>query len=159
LYSHHRHTALQMSLHSFPITTAELTGTFVQSVLFGQSQSLSQPTEINKLHGPILGVCLVFLSGVIKIHFSCKKIAEGHLPNLFIMFTIIAMAIIAILDVSLGFYHMLLAFVDFKGLGGALEELSNFGFWIDVVRSTDYALQILLGDVMLVIFFFTSLIL
>lgn len=105
---------------AFPITEAQVTGLFVESVFFG-------------IHLITFGSCMQALMpatdkqwrGLGNVNWAMLVVSLFLLAN-------------AAFDVSLGFYHNLKAFVFFKGSGGPVQELTNISDWINVskVRST-----------------------
>lgn len=62
----------------------------------------------------------------------------------------IAMFIFATLDVSLGLRHLLVAFVYYKGPGGAEEQYTNISYWVNAMAGLDYTCQSIIGDFVLV---------
>ena len=55
-------------------------------------------------------------------------------------------------DVAFGLRHMLDAFVYYKGSGGAIGELSDISYWVNVMKGINYCCQTSIGDSVLVSF-------
>ena len=58
--------------------------------------------------------------------------------------------IVATLDVALLLRHVLDAFIWYRGSGGAIAELSNLSYWVNVMKTVTYVAQTSVGDGMLV---------
>jgi hypothetical protein len=100
---------------SFPITEAELTGSFTESVLWG-------------FHIVTLGFCMQTL---LRSKNQWKSSRDINWPMVAVS---LALFINASFDVLLGFYHTLLAFVFFQGEGGATGEYTDISEWINIAR-------------------------
>ncbi|KAF9531399.1 hypothetical protein CPB83DRAFT_809063 [Crepidotus variabilis] len=115
----------------FPVTEAQLTGMFLESICFG--------------------VLLVTLGFCLQVLFTYK----GRLKRLdevnWLMVSVTAFSfVIAVFDISIGFYHNLKIFVFLQVKGDPAEEFANISDWVNVARSVTIQLQILLGDAMLI---------
>ncbi|KAF8174896.1 hypothetical protein BJ912DRAFT_989506 [Pholiota molesta] len=116
---------------SFPITEAELTGSFTESVLWG-------------FHIVTLGFCMQTL---LRSKNQWKSSRDINWPMVAVS---LALFINASFDVLLGFYHTLLAFVFFQGEGGATGEYTDISEWINIARSVTVLVQTTIGDAVLV---------
>ncbi|KAF7374180.1 hypothetical protein MSAN_00299800 [Mycena sanguinolenta] len=58
--------------------------------------------------------------------------------------------VISTFDDIIGLVHIILAFVKYKGQGGATEELTNIHEWINIVRSFDQIGIMIVGDFVLI---------
>ena len=104
-----------MAEQVFPITEAQLTGLFVESITFG-------------IHIVTLGYCLhaLFRKGG-----RWKRWSDVHWGMVAVSLTLF---IVATFDVTLGFYHNVKAFVFYTSPGGALDEFTNISEWVNVCR-------------------------
>jgi hypothetical protein len=100
---------------SFPITEAELTGSFSESVLWG-------------FHIITLGFCM---QALLRSKNQWKKSRD---VNWAMVGVSLALFVNASFDVLLGFYHTLLAFVFFQGEGGATGAYTDISEWINIAR-------------------------
>ena len=68
------------------------------------------------------------------------------------VFLIVALLffIVATLDVALLLRHVLDAFIWYRGSGGAIAELSDISYWVNVMKTVTYVAQTSVGDGMLV---------
>jgi len=58
--------------------------------------------------------------------------------------------VISTFDDVIGLLHMILAFVKYKGAGGAKEELTNIHDWINIARSFNQVGNMIVGDFVLI---------
>ena len=58
--------------------------------------------------------------------------------------------VFATLDIAFGLRHMLVAFVYYKGPGGAIAQLSDISYWMNVMKGVDYNCQTSIADAILV---------
>ena len=99
----------------FAIAQAQLAALFMQSVTFG-------------IHAVTFAACMY------TWFCRSKGTASGGQGAARWMVIAVAFFIIGACDVSFNFYHNLLAFVEYKGPGGANEEFSDASNWISVIR-------------------------
>ena len=99
----------------FSIAPAQLTALFMQSVSFG-------------MHMVTFAVCMYT--------WFCRSGRPGAGAHASIRWMVIAVAffIVGACDVSFNFYHNLLAFIEYKGPGGANAEFSDASNWVNVMR-------------------------
>ncbi|KAF8185731.1 hypothetical protein BJ912DRAFT_1060553 [Pholiota molesta] len=116
---------------SFPITEAELTGSFSESVLWG-------------FHIITLGFCM---QALLRSKNQWKKSRD---INWAMVAVSLALFINASFDVLLGFYHTLLAFVFFQGEGGATGAYTDISEWINIARTVTVIVQTIIGDAVLI---------
>jgi len=104
-----------MAAQSFPITEAQLTGLFVEAILFG-------------IHLITLGFCLrtLFATGSRR-----RRWNQVHWEMVAVS---LALFSVAVIDLALGFYHDLKAFVFYTGQGGAIAEFTNISDWINICK-------------------------
>ncbi|EED78466.1 predicted protein [Postia placenta Mad-698-R] len=113
----------------FPIDEAQLVALFMQSVTYG-------------VHVVTFTICMWKL---------VKKFRSGqgsaHWP-----WTVIAIALFAngTVDVSFNLYHNLIAFIFYRGNGGAEEEFTASTTWLNLIRSVSFSLGIVISDAALV---------
>lgn len=109
----------------FPIDEAQLVALFMQSVTYG-------------VHVVTFTICMWKL---------VKKFRSGqgsaHWP-----WTVIAIALFAngTVDVSFNLYHNLIAFIFYRGNGGAEEEFTASTTWLNLIRSVSFSLGIVISD-------------
>lgn len=108
------HTLIYL-MPSIPITEVQITGIWTESIFFG-------------IHLITFGFCIKAL-----------LFRENQLKSLqdvnWIMLTITVFLLAnATLDVVLGFYHLLKAFVFSTGSEGPTQELTNISDWINISR-------------------------
>ncbi|KAF9477033.1 hypothetical protein BDN70DRAFT_881672 [Pholiota conissans] len=115
----------------FPITEAELTGSFSESVLWG-------------FHIITLGFCM---RALLRYKNQWKRSRDVNWP---MVATSLALFAVATFDVLTGFYHTLLAFVFFQGEGGAAAEYTNISGWINIARTVTVVVQTIIGDAVLI---------
>ncbi|KAJ4469978.1 hypothetical protein C8J55DRAFT_537743 [Lentinula edodes] len=60
------------------------------------------------------------------------------------------LCLFATLDVAFGLRHNLDAFIYYKGQGGAVAELQDISYWVNVMKTADYVAQTFIGDAMLI---------
>lgn len=92
--------------------------------------------------------------GVITVGYGLRVLMwtrEGNLKsrssiNWVMVAATLAMFTVATMEIAFGFQHDLDAFINFKGPGGAIGELSNISNWVNVMKTVDYALQTFIGD-------------
>ncbi|CAA7268856.1 unnamed protein product [Cyclocybe aegerita] len=115
----------------FPITEAQLTGLFVESILFG-------------VHMVSLGYCL---QALMSTKTRWRRSSEINWPMVAISCALFANAAF---DVSLGFYHNMKAFVFYTGPGGAAAKFTDISNWVNVLKSLTVVVQTMIGDAMLI---------
>ncbi|KAJ6586261.1 hypothetical protein DFH09DRAFT_1431952 [Mycena vulgaris] len=116
----------------FPITEAQLVGSFLESVFWG-------------FYLITLVLCLRAL--LFNANFEFKKPTKLTWSMLAVM---LMMGTIATVDVATGLLHNIQAFVLYKGPGGAAQEFANISDWVNIIRTVDTLAQTLLGDGMLI---------
>ena len=99
----------------FPITEAQITGLFVESVLFG-------------IHLITAGYCMRALMST-----SARWKSRDEINWAMLVVSLLLLSN-ATFDVVLGFYHNLKAFVFYTGQGGPAEEFTNISDWINVSK-------------------------
>lgn len=99
----------------FPITEAQLTGLFVEAVVFG-------------IHIVTFGFCLHAL-----LTDNGRKKRWRDVQWVMVVVAV-ALFVIATFDLALGFYHNIKAFVFYTGQGGALAQFINISDWINVCK-------------------------
>lgn len=99
----------------FTIAPAQLAALFMQSVAFG-------------IHMVTFAVCMYT--------WFCRSSNTGLSRHGSLRWMVIAITffVIGTCDVSFNFYHNLLAFVKYKGPGGANAEFSDASNWVNVMR-------------------------
>jgi len=104
-----------MATPGFPITQTHLTGLFVEAILFG-------------IHLITLGFCLrtLFTTGSRR-----RRWDEVHWEMVAVS---LALFTVAVIDLTLAFYHDLKAFVFNTGQGGAMTEFVNISDWITICK-------------------------
>ncbi|KAH7929997.1 hypothetical protein BV22DRAFT_1141549 [Leucogyrophana mollusca] len=114
-----------------PITVADIAGFFVESVAFG-------------IYLVSLGYCSasLFHSGA-----RFKRAAELNWP---MVIASLAMFVVSTLDLAMGLYRILLAFVQYTGPGGAEQILTDISKWFNVGKTACVLLQSTIGDTMLI---------
>jgi hypothetical protein len=115
----------------FPITEAQITGLFIESVLFG-------------VHLISVGYCT---RALVSTRTRWKRADEISWAMLCVSLVLLANATF---DVTLGFYHNLQAFVFYTGQGGAVQEFTDISNWINVSKSLTVVVQTMIGDAMLI---------
>ncbi|KAH9832949.1 uncharacterized protein C8Q71DRAFT_775722 [Rhodofomes roseus] len=114
----------------FPLTEAQLVSLFMQSFAFG-------------VHAVVFAVC-------IHRWFSRFKMAGLNTKSWPWVVVATALFIIGAVDVSLNLSHNVVAFVFFKGFGGATFQFEIVSFWINIVRSVLYSLNVMISDAALI---------
>ncbi|KAF4623802.1 hypothetical protein D9613_001288 [Agrocybe pediades] len=117
-----------MGVPDFPITEAQITGLFVESVLFG-------------IHLLTFAYCVRALTST-----PTRWRAPSEINWAMLVVSVVLLAN-AGFDVVLGYYHNLKAFVFFKGEPGDFDGISN---WINVSKSLTVVIQTMIGDAMLI---------
>ena len=69
--------------------------------------------------------------------YSWFRRPSGSRSSMRWMIVAIAFFVIGTCDVSFNFYHNILAFIDYKGSGGANEEFQDASTWVNVMRVRD----------------------
>ncbi|KAF8157258.1 hypothetical protein B0H34DRAFT_712941 [Crassisporium funariophilum] len=118
-------------MSKFPITEAQITGLFVESIFFG-------------VHLITVGYCM---QALLATRTRWRRPSEINWTMVCVSLALYANATF---DVCLGFYHTLKAFVFFTGQGGAVAEFTNISDWINVSRSLTVVIQTMIGDAMLI---------
>ncbi|TFK33573.1 hypothetical protein BDQ12DRAFT_614931 [Crucibulum laeve] len=120
-----------MSSSSFPITAAQLWGLFMESVLYG-------------MYLVTCGYCAQYL---FLIDGRWKRLREY---NWAMVIVAILLLILATLDVTMGFYYNMWAFVSYTSAGGAMEAFSDLSFWVPVVKMANFLATAHIGDGVLI---------
>ncbi|TFK32661.1 hypothetical protein BDQ12DRAFT_638462 [Crucibulum laeve] len=120
-----------MPSSSLPITTAQLCALFTESIVYG-------------IYLVTCGYCAQQL---FMVNGRCKRLGEYHWPMVIVA---ILLLIFSTLDVAMGFYHNLWAFVLYTGTGGALEAFHNISFWVNVIKTTNVLVTANIGDGVLI---------
>jgi hypothetical protein len=116
----------------FPITEAQLVGLFCESITFGIYLA-TFPHCIQALFVNRTG--------------SLKRSSDVNWPMVLVAATLLS---IATLDICLGFYHNLKAFIFYTGPGGPTQEFTNISDWINVMKTVTVVLQTTIGDAVLI---------
>ena len=90
---------------------AQLAALFMQSIAYG-------------IHMVTFAACM----------YSWFRRPSGSRSSMRWMVVAIALFAIGTCDVSFNFYHNILAFIDYKGSGGADEEFQDASNWVNVMR-------------------------
>ncbi|KAH8827174.1 hypothetical protein DL96DRAFT_1605787 [Flagelloscypha sp. PMI_526] len=117
----------------FPITEAQLTGNFCETLVYG--------------------IYLVTCISCFKALLMIGKEERWRKPNeiRWIMVVVAFLLFwISTFDVANGLYHNIRAFVQYKGPGGATQDLTNIHDWVNVARSFDQTIAMTLGDFVLI---------
>jgi len=110
----HSESAMAASAE-FPITEAQLTGLFVEAVVFG-------------IHIVTFGFCM---HALLTDNGRKKRWRDVRWVMVVVA---VALFVIATFDLALGFYHNIKAFVFYTGQGGALAQFMNISDWINVCK-------------------------
>ena len=107
--------ACPLRMTGFTIAPAQLAALFMQSISFG-------------VHLVTFGACMYT--------WFCRSGSSGPSTHASLRWMVIAIAffVVGTCDVSFNFYHNLLAFVKYKGPGGANAEFSDASNWVNVIR-------------------------
>ncbi|PCH39049.1 hypothetical protein WOLCODRAFT_146841 [Wolfiporia cocos MD-104 SS10] len=118
-----------MSDSAFPLTEAQITSLFVQSVAYG-------------IHVVTFSVCIWTL-----LQSSKTSPRRSTWP----WFTVaVVLFIIGTIDVVFNFYHNMIAFIYYTGPGGAAYSLSRISNWLAVMMSAWFFLEGIFSDAVLV---------
>ncbi|KAJ7709453.1 hypothetical protein B0H17DRAFT_915723 [Mycena rosella] len=113
-------------MEDFPITEAQLVGSFVESVFWG-----------------FYLITLVLCLRTLLFKRPTKYIWAMLAVTLW-------MGTFATVDVATGLLHNIQAFVLYQGQGGAAQEFSKISDWVNIIRTVDTHMQTLLGDGILI---------
>ncbi|KAJ7749586.1 hypothetical protein DFH07DRAFT_828975 [Mycena maculata] len=119
-------------MEDFPITEAQLVGSFLESVFWG-------------FYLVTLVLCLRTLLFNANLEFKRPNTLTWTMLSVTVL-----MGTFATVDVATGLLHNIQAFVLYKGAGGAAQEFSNISDWVNIIRTVDTLVQTLLGDGMLI---------
>ena len=104
-----------MADDSFPVDEAQIVALFMESVFYG-------------IYLVTLAQCLrALLWSPLENKFKSRL----NWPMLVVT---ILLAVFATLDAAFGLRHLLDAFIFWKGPGGAIEELNNISYWVNVMK-------------------------
>ncbi|KAJ7205010.1 hypothetical protein GGX14DRAFT_645589 [Mycena pura] len=123
-----------MSLHKFPLTEAQITGNWFETLTYG-------------MYFVTCGFCA---RALLFIGPEGRWRKPGEI-NWFMLSVGILLFIVATFDVVIGLLHNLQAFVFYTGGGGAAQELTDITNWINVARSVAQVVQMILGDFVLIV--------
>lgn len=101
----------------FALAQAQLAALFMQSIVYG-------------IHMVTFAACIS----------SWFRRPSGSRSSVRWMVVAVAFFVIGTCDVSFNFYHNILAFIDYKGSGGANAEFQDASSWVNVMpvrRSRD----------------------
>ena len=88
---------------------------------------------IERGHG--VGACVGARTlSVVACMYSWFRRPSGSRSSMRWMVVAIALFAIGTCDVSFNFYHNILAFIDYKGSGGADEEFQDASNWVNVMK-------------------------
>ncbi|KAJ7205004.1 hypothetical protein GGX14DRAFT_569155 [Mycena pura] len=122
-----------MSAAEFPLTEAQLTGNWFETLTYG-------------MYFVTCGFCartLLFIGPEQR----WRKPSE---IRWFILSVAVVLFVVGTFDVVIGLLHNLQAFVFFRGTGGAAQELTDISNWINIARSVAQVIQMILGDFVLI---------
>ena len=68
----------------------------------------------------------------------------------YLLVVVLLLFTFATLDVAFLLRHVLVAFIYYKGPGGAIGELSDISYWVSVMKTVCYVAQTSVADLMLV---------
>lgn len=106
----------------FAMAQAQLAALFMQSIAYG-------------VHMVTFAACM----------YSWFRRPSGSRSSIRWMVVAVAFFVIGTCDVSFNLYHNILAFIDYKGRGGANEEFQDASSWVNVLRvcrSKDLLIQL-----------------
>lgn len=98
----------------FAMAQAQLAALFMQSVAYG-------------VHMVTFGACM----------YSWFRRPSDSRSSMRWMVVAVAFFVIGTCDVSFNFYHNILAFIEYKGRGGANEEFQDASSWVNVMRVSE----------------------
>ncbi|KAH9913020.1 uncharacterized protein B0H18DRAFT_218554 [Fomitopsis serialis] len=102
-------------MRSFPIAEAQLAALFMQSIAYG-------------MHAVTFAAC-------IYTWFHQSYSSGGRMSGRWLwMFVAVAFFVIGTCDVSFNFYHNVIAFIVYKGPGGANAQFDQFSNWVNFMR-------------------------
>lgn len=115
-------------MSDFPIDTAQLVALFLESLFYG-------------IYIVTFGMCIQALLFTGRAHASRRY---------YLLIVALLLFTFATLDVAFLLRHVLDAFIWYKGPGGPKEEFADISYWVNAMKSMDYAVQTGIGDAMLI---------
>ncbi|TFY75551.1 hypothetical protein EWM64_g8460 [Hericium alpestre] len=113
---------------AFPIDVAQIVALFLESLFYG-------------FYLVTFGMCMYALLSL------GRKNGYRRWPLIVVALLLFTFAT---LDVAFLLRHVLDAFIWYKGPGGAIGELSNISYWVNVMKTVDYVAQTSIADGMLI---------
>ncbi|KAF8999416.1 hypothetical protein BDQ17DRAFT_1246613 [Cyathus striatus] len=115
----------------FSTTEAHIVGFFVQSILFG----------VFMVTVGFTGKALLLREG---------KLRKMHQINWILVGGEVTLCALSTLDIALALYHAILAFVLYKGPGGAANIYNDISSWINILKSVAVYTETIVSDFMLI---------
>ena len=84
------------------------------------------------------------------VHALWESKIAGAVQRYVLAVAVLLLFVFATSDVAFGLRHMIDAFIYYKGPGGAIEELSNISYWVNVMKGINYSCQTSIADAILV---------
>ena len=106
------------SQNSFPITTAQLLGSYCETLTFGI----------------YLATCWFCACTLLLTNGAEERLRRPNEIQWLMLSVAVILFIVSVFDDIIGFIHNLVAFVWYNGPGGAKEELTNIHEWINISR-------------------------
>ncbi|KAF7367057.1 hypothetical protein MSAN_00964900 [Mycena sanguinolenta] len=122
--------------HVFPITEAQLTGLYFQTLVYGI----------------YLVTCCLCAQTLFWIPHSAggERLRRRSEIRWWLVSIFSFLLVASTFDDIIGLVHIILAFVKYKGQGGAEGELMNIHEWINIARSFDQVSIMIVGDFVLI---------
>jgi len=117
----------------FPLTKAQLTGDFCETLTYG-----------------MYIVTCGFVARTLLLTGPEERWRRPSEIRWFMVGFAVSLFAISTFDVIIGLEHNILAFVEYKGPGGAGEELTDISEWINIARSVAQVIQMIIGDFVLI---------
>ncbi|TCD63101.1 hypothetical protein EIP91_006005 [Steccherinum ochraceum] len=109
---------------SFPLDIAQLVALFVESVLYGAFLMT-------------FGMC---------VHALWNSQLSGSSQKRMFIAVALLLFLFATSDVAFGLRHLIDAFIYYRGSGGAIQELSDIAYWVNVMKAINYSCQTSIAD-------------
>ncbi|KAF9260954.1 hypothetical protein L218DRAFT_1050468 [Marasmius fiardii PR-910] len=119
---------------TFEITAAQIVALFMECILYG-------------IYLVSFGYCLRAILAE-KAYTPSGFKFKTNINWITLVFALL-LGLFATLDIAFGLRHNLDAFAYYKGPGGAVEELQDISYWVNVMKTADYVAQTFIGDAML----------
>ena len=135
---------------AFPLDTAQLVALFVECILYGDDLVFLACKFL------LIAAQISYLTGIYLVTF-CMCVRElwtskssSLLKHRMLVVATLLLMVFATSDIAFGLRHVLDAFVYYKGPGGAIGELSDISYWVNVMKGINYCCQTTIGDFVLV---------